>query len=673
VNAPDVDVLVIGGNPGGCAAAISAARSGCQVVLLEPTPTLGGMNANGTFGFDCATPQALSGIAEEVGQRIRAHYAAIGLHDPLFDKREDLVWESHVAAKVWRELAAETAGLRVITRAVAVGVQAENGRITSVTWTESADRMGNVAPGSPEQHVRARVVIDASYEVDVAAWAGAPFRLGRESRSPREPHAGRIYFSNLHGEPAQGYLAHSILPGSSGEGDDAVMAYALRLHCRIYEDPSPTARHRLREPPPGYDPGRYEWSPVGTTPDGKPAYFNTLYVLVNGKYLLNRMVRGNNLSGPCRDYVLAHPRDRKAIRQLFIAHALGYLYFVQNEGGMPQLGLADDEFQDNGLLPYQLYVREARRIEGVTTLDESDVNPFLSGDGLRPPPRQDAVAIGDWTYESQGCADSVPPGYPYPDGYIIGRATRTAYQIPFGCLLPQGVDNLLVCGGISATHVAFGATRCEAARIQLGIAAGIASALSVARGCRPHDVAVEDIQREIIGRAGKLVYFSDVESTHVHFAAIQWAALRGWLPADEDLALRPDESIRWSDFAELVVRAMRLPLSVTGVHFEQVAPRHPAFRYLETLYDLGSRSGVDLFGVRRLADEDPMKEFLRLFPKHKLLTLNPRQAVGAQEADRFLRGIGKCLGLDTSAWSVPTNMSLSRGAACNVVQRLGDS
>ncbi len=52
-----VDVLVIGGNPGGCAAAIAAARSGASIVLLEATPVLGGMNANGTFGFDCATPR----------------------------------------------------------------------------------------------------------------------------------------------------------------------------------------------------------------------------------------------------------------------------------------------------------------------------------------------------------------------------------------------------------------------------------------------------------------------------------------------------------------------------------------------------------------------------------------------------------------------------------------
>src|SRR4051812_36834967 len=113
----NVDILVIGGNPGGCTAAIAAARAGHSGLLLEASPVLGGMNANGAMGFDCATPQALSGIAEEVAQRIRDHYARSGLNDPLHRKRADLVWESHVCARVWHELAAETSGLTVRTRA----------------------------------------------------------------------------------------------------------------------------------------------------------------------------------------------------------------------------------------------------------------------------------------------------------------------------------------------------------------------------------------------------------------------------------------------------------------------------------------------------------------------------------------------------------------------------
>lgn len=671
-----VDVLVLGGNPGGCTAAIAAARAGRSVILLEATPVLGGMNVNGAMGFDCATPQALSGIAEEVGDRVRAYYKRTGLNDPLHTKRADLVWESHVCAKVWAELAAETPKLTVITRAVPTGVRMEGRRIAEVIWHPATDLVGNVDDSGPGHAVQAQVVVDASYEADVAAWAGAPYRLGREARSRLEPHAGKIFFSNFDSSPKDGYLAHSILPGSTGEGDDSIMAFAVRMHCRMYDDPSPAANHRLKSPPPGYDPSVYEFGPVGTDAHGAPVYFNTLYVLVNGKFLLNRMVRGNNLVGPNREYVLAHPRDRKALRQRFIDHSLGFLYFVQNEGGLPQLGLAHDEFVDNGNMPYLIYVREARRIEGRQTLSEADVNPYLTGDGLRAPLRPDTVAIGDWTFESQPCADEVPTGLHYPDGYITGRFTRAPYQIPYGCLLPQGVDNLLVCGGISATHIAAGATRCEGARIQLGLAAGIAAALATGLKIPLADMPVGRLQAEIIARRGKLTYFADVETSHPHFGAIQWAALRGFVPQDEHLCFHPDDAISWGDFVTAIVKCLDIPISVTSLHFEGISPRDPAFRYAETLYDLGTRAGVDIFGLASLADEDPMQEFLRLFPKSKLLRFESRRTVRTGEAALFLENVACCLspeGALEATGILPGRIELRRADACAALRAVSQA
>ena len=673
MNSDDVDVLVVGGNPGGCAAAVAAARSGLKVVLLEPTQVLGGMNANGTFGFDCATPQALSGIAEEVAARVRAHYALTGLNDPLHSKREDLVWESHVLAKVWSELLASTPGVRVITRAVAVDVVMDGTRIDKVLWQRAVDPMGNLDAGdAPSQAVRAKLVIDASYEADVTAWAGAPYRLGREARSNLEPHAGKIFFSNQDHSKVGPYLPHSILPGSTGQGDDAIMAFACRLHCRLYEDASPTARHRLRQPPAGYDPSVYRWGPIGTRPDGSPVFFNTLYVLVNGKLLLNRMVHGNNLVGPNREYILAHPRERRALRQQFIDRALGYLYFIQNDGGMPQLGLADDEFQDNGNIPYQIYVREGRRIEARVTLSEAEVNPYVLGDGMRAPHRSDSIAIADWTFESQGCADEPPPGYKYPDGYLIDRVTRAPYQIPYGCLLPVGVDNLIVCGAVSTTHIALGAVRCEAARIQMGIAAGVAAGLALRGAVNPCDVDVDALQAQIVSRGGKLTYFSDVDSSHPDFGAVQWAALRGFVPADPDWAFRPDHPATWGDFVKATVVCLGLPISVTGAHFEGVGRHDDCFRYVESLYDLSSRAGLDLFGLARLRDEDPMKEFLRLFPSHKLLPFNANASLKEPEAVAFLDVVLQALG--GSPANPPDDARprflLGRAAMCRLLQRV---
>lgn len=665
----EADVVVVGGNPGGCSAAVAAARSGFSVLLLESTKTLGGINANGVFGFDSATPQALSGIADEVGALVRAHYQKIGLNDPLFTRRADQVWESHVAAQAWAELLAKTQGVTVLLGAVPVGVTGK-GRITEVQWQQATDPMGNVAAHGPRHTARGRIFIDASYEVDVAAWAGVPFRLGREARSSREPHAGRIFTTNMD-YARDGTLPQSILPGSTGEADEGIMASACRLHCRMYEDRSATAPHRLQSPPPGYDPENYVWTPVGQNPDGSPVYFNTLYVLVNNKFLLNRMVSGNNLASPARAYVLAHPSERKPLRQRWIDHALGYLYFIQNEGGLPELGLAYDEFADNGNVPYQIYLREARRIEGRAELTEADITPYVTGDGCRPPRNPQSIAIHDWIYESHGCTDEILDGYPNPEGFIYNRVSRTPYQVPYGCLLPRGVDNLLVCGGISATHIGWSAVRCEAARIQMGIAAGVAAGLALQGGCAPADVPTAALQAELIARGGKLTYFADVESTHPDLRSVQWAALNAFVPKDPYWRFFPDRQTSWGEFIEAIVTCLHLPISVSGAHFEDVGPRHPAFRFVESIYDLGTCAGIDLFGAKALAHEDPIAAILRDNRNARKIPLRLDAPLRRSEAASFLGKVADALGVGWSPTSAhEDDPFLTRAVMCRLLQHL---
>ncbi len=93
--------------------------------------------------------------------------------------------------------------------------------------------------------VRATVLIDASYEGNLAAFAGARYRLGRGSRREfNELHAGVIY---------QDHNTRRFLPGTTGEGDRRLQAYTLRL-CLTTD---PANAHRLERPPPDYARSRY--------------------------------------------------------------------------------------------------------------------------------------------------------------------------------------------------------------------------------------------------------------------------------------------------------------------------------------------------------------------------------------------------------------------------------
>lgn len=629
------DIVVTAANPGGLCAAISAARAGRTVIVLEATSLVGGMNGNGVCGFDAARPAALSGLAKEFEDLIARHYAEAGQDDdPVRASRSDQVWEPSVNRACWRKLIDATENLTVRTGAVVVGASVESGRITEIHWVPATDVFGTPDESASPFVIRPNLVIDASYEGDILEFAGVPYRIGREPRSKSEPHAGRIYSSDM--SPSEtGHMPHSVLPGSSGEGDSGVSAFSMRIPCKWYADSSETAAHRIQAPPPDYDPSEYAWHPQGYDSDGAPIWFKGNYLMVGGKFLLNRMVKGNELSRAAHDYILSHPRDRAVHRERIMNYSRGYIFFLQTEGGTPLLGPADDDFPENGGIPYQVYVRAGRRIEGAFTLTEENVTPYIAGDGYRPPPLRHSIAIADWIFESHACVDHVDEGYQYPEGWLFGRVTQCPYQVPYECLVPREVDNLLVCGSISATHIGFSAVRCEATRMQTGIAAGVAATICLEQNCRPAKISIPDLQREIVGRGGKIVYFGDVEADHPAFDSIQWSGVHGYLPQNDQWHFEPDRTVTWEELARVVVEVLDLPISVTGAHFENVGARHRSFKYLESLYDLGTRSDVDLFGSKSMRNEDPLVAMLRLYPSVTLIKFDGDRAVTLEEGRRF--------------------------------------
>jgi hypothetical protein len=110
---------------------------------------------------------------------------------------------------------------------------------------------------------------------------------------------------------------------------------------------------------------------------------------------------------------------------------------------------------------------------------------------------------------------------------------------------------------------------------------------------------------------------------------------------------------------------------VTGAHFEGITRRHPCFRFVEALYDLSTRAGVDLFEVSKLHDEDPMQEFLRLNPRFKLLPFHAVRAVSLDEAHRFLGLVAVALETTYKPAIVPSNAGfLTRAAMCEMLKDL---
>jgi len=565
------DVVVVSGSSGGFGAALAAGRMGVEVALIEDTPVLGGMLSNGISNIDTFSYESLSGIFEEFRARVKEYYAPVMATDPIFaskqapathiDRRSQQSnhaanggrWEPHVADQIFKKMIAATPNVHVFYNCHATGVVMRGPRITGVV---TVDRQGG------KKTFTAPVVIDATHEGDIAAWAGAPYSVGREARSPREPHAGDILFFNRSGE---------IMEGSTGREDKAIVSCGLRLNIKNYADNS----HILATPPPGYDPKEY----LASAYSGGPS-------MPNGKSEMNVNPVGNEMQEVNWKWPEATRAERARLYEIYKNHALGFLYYLQHERHYTHLGLPDDEFTDNGNIPYRVFVREARRIEGEVKMTESDINSLLTGGGLIPPLRGDSIAIGHYPMDSKPVrrkTDITTPDKGSGDFFLANCSM--AFQVPYGAIVPKRVEGLLVPVAMSATHVAFSAVRMDPTWMAMGQAAGIAAAISVRDKVDVRKVSLDRLQRELVRQKCRLLFYWDVPIEHPAFAAIQWLSAKQVVRGNPGRLFRPDGPLTRAELAALIVKWQGLWPSVSNVHFADVPYSHWAFRDVETLFD----------------------------------------------------------------------------------------
>merc|ERR1712111_101006 len=86
------------------------------------------------------------------------------------------------------------------------------------------------------------------------------------------------------------------------------------------------------------------------------------------------------------------------------------------------------------------------------------------------------------------------------DGYniLILPSSGRYFEVPYGCLVPPKVRNLLVAGrGVAGDRTSHAAMRNMMACTVTGQGAGIAAAVGIKTGKNTHDVAIEDVQAEL--------------------------------------------------------------------------------------------------------------------------------------------------------------------------------
>jgi len=558
--AKEYDVVIVGGTPGGIMAAVTAGRMGHTALLLERTRHVGGLPANGLGATDIATRGATGGLFLEFVTRVRKHYVDTYGSDSqqVKDCSDGYHFEPSVAEKIFETMLAEQPKVTVLKRRQ---FDAAGDNVSLDGSALKAIRVTNLDDNSVESYA-ARCFIDATYEGDLAAAAGAPYRTRRESkREYNEPLAGRVY-------KKWGSRPDDVGEGSTGEGDDTIQAYNYRL-C-LTRDP---AQRVAIEKPAGYNRDEYaslvedvkldRWTTRAGKPGGEKSTDGVgrivnMVILPNGKTDANNQhasflstdLPEENYRWPTADWAW---RDRYAKR--LRAYTLGLLWFVQNDPALPEdfrarcreWGLSKTEYADNGHFPRQVYVREGRRIEGEHLFTAHDALPTKDG---RPPIYRDSVTASHYALDSHA-HHKREPGRVHLDGFL-SHPTRP-YTVPYGAIVPKKVDNLLTPVPVSGTHIGFSTLRMEPCWMALGQAAGAAACLSIRNGVAPRRLNVEALQDALLDQGAILFYYSDLKPGMKDYKLFQRAGLRGMFT---DWRALPNEAVshrvaeKWIEIAK---------------------------------------------------------------------------------------------------------------------------
>lgn len=390
----EVDVLVCGGGVAGVAAAVCAARHGAKTMLLERYGFLGGLAINSLV---ITTPPLDNGINVEIYEKLRQR----GVYARCEHSGEETELNAYDPEVLKHELVSmlQAAGADLLLHVYITRALVGQGAVTGVVIETKAGR----------QAIRARIVLDATGDADVAASAGAPFRLVKKPMT---------MMFNLVGVDVERALA--TLGGNWGNVrqvvKQAVEAGKLKFELGIFRS------------------------------FGAPGVS------------LEKLVHDGELSvwsGNLMEMDGTDPRDLTRAEVVTREHAMRLAEFLRST-------VAGFEGSRIEYTATQVGVRATRQILGEASPNMEEVRGRIFTDTAAKP------------------------------------YAAMPLRLPYGSLLPQGVENLLVAGRcISAAEEAMGQLRLIPVCLATGQAAGTAAALALREKVLPRRLETKALQEAL--------------------------------------------------------------------------------------------------------------------------------------------------------------------------------
>lgn len=441
------DVVVAGGGMAGCAAAIAAARSGSKTLLLESFGFLGGLATAALvnpFMTHCAADgkPLVGGLYDE----IRARLSDMGgMLANSFD--------SELMKYVLQEMVLES-GAELLLHTFLDGAElAGNGSI--VVGTRSKSGAGEIV---------CRRLIDCSGDGDAAVSLGAKHETGNEEGLPQ---AVTLMFDmgGVDLARAMGYVKdhpdQMLFPKLPADSDPARLAEGI-ISVAGYYDLIAEARAKNEYAAPG-DLIFY----IGRPTKGE-VVFNTTHV-------------GHVDGTKAEDLTRAEIEGRRQMMSI--------VSFVKKH--VPG-------FENSYLLRTAAHVgvRETRRVIGEYVFGAPDV--------VEARKFEDAICRLAYPVDvHSGKGD----GYTKDEGNKGPQAPPRGdwYEIPYRCLVPLGIEDVLVAGKcVSSTQAGHGAIRIMPCCVAMGEAAGVAVSMSLRENVTPRALDGRLVREELKKRGALL-------------------------------------------------------------------------------------------------------------------------------------------------------------------------
>ncbi len=447
------EVLVVGGGTGGTIAAIQAAKAGARTVLVSEFPWLGGMltsaGVSAVDGHELAAWQ--TGAWGKFLRELQARQPG-GLDHGWVSL---FTFDPRVGAAIFQEWVKQTSNLNWLVGQVPQGVLRRGDRIVGVEFQD--------------YQIQAQITIDGTELGDLLVLGDIPHWWGWELHGQwGEPSAPVKLADWMQKYPVQAATWVTVMKRMK-----RAEARSLRLENL---DPDPRFANAWQQ-------------------HGAEAFLG--YGGLPGKLvMLNWPIAGNDYSEGI-DRLIGGAEARREFQRECWQHSQGFADYVQQYLGY---GLAEGVFprREAGFALHPYY-RESRRLRGLVTIREQDILPQGR---VAPLPRDrggavTTIAIGNYANDHH-----------YPGQQLSlqpktikwgGRLTGTPFGIPYGALVPGGIDGFLVCEkNISVSHIANGATRLQPAVMLIGQAAGMAAALCIDQQLMPRDLPVRELQMALL-------------------------------------------------------------------------------------------------------------------------------------------------------------------------------